>query len=596
MRVANLPDVELVAVDTETSGLHPDDGARVASVGLAWEGGSAGLPFDQGVRDKLPSEQLTLEAEEDVNLPESEWEALLDWLSGRSLICHNAKFDITMLAAGTRMREGRDMIELVAWDSMLASRVLEPLELVGLDAACDRRGIGQKSGLDEIKAWLKSRKLPVRRYDLAPWNLVERYVVGDAEMTWRLAMAQRREAKGEDLERIRRSLDLTEALYRMERRGVAYDVKRSLQAAEDLEAAAEAIEKELPFPANITGAKRWFFEEKGMTPDRRSEKTKAPSLDEQQIRKWAGEEVEWAKEYWQVSAARRAVSMWYRGYPEKIGLDGRLRTVYKQASVRSGRMAVERVQLQAMPKGDKLDKLPVEVPGVRDLLQAREGCQLWNLDLSQAELRVAAKYAQCKEMLRMLEEGADMHGETCKRVMGVKESDPLWREKRDIAKRLTFGAIFQIGAVKFQATLLKLANQYVPLDECQDLVAAWRQTYPEFGVAYRRAEQRVLRKGGVRLLPGTEYEVESRFGERDYPNSGWNRIVQGSLAEFFNLWVSRVEKAVPGTIVLTVHDSLLLEVEEGEAEAVAEGVARGGAQLATELFGTEMKVDKERYV
>jgi hypothetical protein len=116
-------------------------------------------------------------------------------------------------------------------------------------------------------------------------------------------------------------------------------------------------------------------------------------------------------------------------------------------------MSAERVQLQALPKADKYrdivtgKRLPIYegIPDVRDLLVPKEGHGLWNLDLSQAELRVASIYARCEEMLRELGEGQDIHSNNTRTVLKVPEDAPDWKLKRDIAKRLTFGGIFQIG-------------------------------------------------------------------------------------------------------------------------------------------------------
>lgn len=597
---SQLPDpseVPWVAVDTETSGLHPDDGARVACVSLSWPalgaatGGyaTAAFPFDQGVRDKLPTAQMEFGVDEEAdNLPREEWDALMGFLSSSSLVFHNAKFDLAMLRVGTRHWEGVDFVHRLEWDTMLAQGILDPLHPRGLDATAKRLGLGAKVGVSELQGWLKRRGFDKHRYDLAPWHLVAPYVAADTEMTAELYDHQLSRVDGRDQDRMMRELALTRALYGMESRGICYDDAVSLEAAEELERVALGIEVQMPFACTPTEAHRYFFGELGLEPMRVSEKTGRPSLDEEQVRQWVKDGVEWASEYAQVTKYRRSVSMHYRGYPEKIGRDGRLRCTYRQGHVKSGRMSVERVQLQALPKRDK----NIEgIPGVRELVHPAEGHRLWNLDLSQAELRVASQYAQCRRMLEQLAEGQDIHSNTNRQVLGIDDDDPLWKEKRDIAKRLTFGGIFQIGGEKFQATLAKLADIHLPLQECKNMVAAWRQMYPEFGVAYRRSEQEVRADGYVRLLPNTDFETRSYFGERDFPNSGWNRIVQGSLAEGFKILLGDVEQNWPGRAILTVHDSILLETPADDGDRVAFEVAAHGERLMTSLYGIDMSVD-----
>lgn len=596
-----LPDVGVVCVDVETSGLHPDDGARVSCVGVAWvENGlvrSLGLPFDQGERDKLPAVQLDMLASgEDPNLGEAEWRELCAWLASREvLVNHNIKFDLMMLAAGTRHWEGQDLLAggARAWDTMLVEKELAPREMLSLQATGERYGLGGKVGADALAGWLRGRKYKAGRYDLVPWHVAEPYVRGDVELTLAVHLAQSEKLASEEAvrEKVEREMRLLEVLYRMEWRGVAYDAAASLEAAAVMERKAAELEGRLPFQG-AAGAKQYFFGRLGITPMNVSEKTGEPSLDEEQTRRLVRDGVEWAAEYAEASRIRRAVSMWYRGYPEKIGADDRLRCVYKQAFVKSGRMSVERVQLQAVPKYDKSFE---GVPHIRALIRPGEGNELWNLDLSQAELRVASQYAQCVRMLELLGQGADLHGITCQEVLGVEPGAPDWKAKRDIAKRLTFGGIFQIGGETFQATLGKLANIYLPVEECHRMVQGWRSLYPEFGDAYRAAENTARAKGRVKLLPGTEYETLAWFGERDYPNTAWNRMVQGSLAEFLKLWLVRTEEMYPGVMVLTVHDSIVLETPEGEGAGVAEDIALEGARMFGEVFGIEGKVDYGRW-
>lgn len=601
-----------VSVDTETSGLHPDDGARVACVSVTWPvfDGTGDLttrafPFDQGVRDKLPTSQLEFDFAgqgDDPNLDGDAWRELLEWLSQQSLlIYHNWKFDTHMLRAGTRHWKGLDLSHVPFWDTMLAQRQIDPTERAALDATMKRLGIGTgKQSLDAIKEWLKRNKYPTHRYDLAPWSLVRPYVATDTEDTAFLYLHQMdRLATGIDLwdatavrRKINREFELALSLYRMEVRGIRYDDGASMEAADKLERMADELEAGMPFKCNPTEAHNYFFQKLKLDADRSSEKTGRPSLDEEQVRKWTKDGVPWASEYAQVTKYRRAVSMWYRGYPEKIGVDGRLRTTFRQGHVRSGRMSVERVQLQAIPKKDK----NVEgIPGVRQLILAEEGFGLWNLDLSQAELRVATKYARCERMAEMLGRGVDLHGETTKQVLGVQPDAPDWKEKRDIAKRLTFGGIFQIGGKTFQGTLSKLADIHLPVEECYNLTNGWRRMYPEFGVAYRKADQMASQKGYVRLLPNTRFEMRSYFSPRDFSNTGWNRIVQGSLAEAFGIWLAEIEKRWPGYAVLTIHDSVVLEAPLDEGDGVASEIADWGASFMTEVFDTEMKVDVDRW-
>lgn len=605
-----------VAVDTETSGLYADDGARTSTVSVAiytdgpftcvpqtGEGVLCyGFPFDQGPRDKLRVVQDSLfDAPDDPNLPRSEWEWLLTWLDDprRNLVFHNAPFDLEKLRVGTRHWPGRELEHRFRWDTRLACSEIWPTEQTSLKPTSVRLwGPGEDQAQSDLLNWLKRNKLTKGDMDKAPWNIIGPYATKDAQQTLRLLAEQLAlvEAGDASMRDIQLEFEKAKVIYRLSRRGLGYDAAGSLEAAGQIEELAAEARAAIPFEPTPAGAKA-YFEAAGYGHMLKTTEKGNLSLDDEVLYAMIEREVPFADEYRRFTKLERANSMWYRGYAEAIGSDGRLRTYFRQAHVKSGRFSVERVQLQAIPKGDK--DLP-GIPGVRSFVRPAEGHQLWNLDLSQAELRVASKYSGCKRMLEMLEEGADLHTITTQEVMGVSPDDPDFKFQRDIGKRLTFGGIFQVGATTFQATLRKLAHIDLPIEQCIAIVKGWRQMYPEFGRAYRSAEDQVVRNGYVTLLRGTEWEKRSWFGPRDWPNTGWNRIVQGSLAGAVGLWLVEAERFLHDELgleamVLTVHDSIVLELPAEHRgltdEQIVSHVADLGATLATRLFDIQMKVD-----
>ena len=599
---------QIVAVDTETT----------AVVSIAWQNAngqieSAAYPFDQGPRDK-PEATPTLFDGDDPNLDEGDWHTLMQWLSERQLIMHNAKFDLHMLRHGTRHWQGHELETNLNWDTMIAQSVLDPHESQALKTTATRLwGEDQADEKRILDAALRNAKGPKYRYDLLPWETIEPYARKDAELTYRLWQhQQQRLDQGEyDYQQIhqaiKREMALLAVLYRMERRGLGYDIQASLEIVNQLTTQRETLATTLPYTATVNAAKRWYFGDEtnpgrylaysGRTP------SGAFSLDDEVLRKMVSDELPHAATWDQITRIDKAVSMWYRGYADLAGADGRLRTSYRQTKVKSGRMSVERVQLQAIPKTDK------HVPGaphVRSLFRSKPGTTLYNLDLSQAELRVAARYSGCTTMLDLLLQGADMHGYTCTQVLGTQPDDPNWKRDRDIAKRLTFGSIFMIGGRKFQSTLKTLANIELSEQRCTEIVDGWRRTYPEFGHTYRRLDKIAERYGWVWLLPDPTRggpqkpgpsSRRSYFEKTDWTHTAWSRTVQGSLAEFNKIWLHKTEQWLheldaPEALVLNVHDSVVLELPDNtKGEAIANEIAKRGGELATHIFKIGMHID-----
>jgi DNA polymerase I-like protein with 3'-5' exonuclease and polymerase domains len=632
----DLPAGTLVAVDTETSGLHPDDGATVAVVSVGWrrdgEVVARAFPFDQerwadkgrwpgnkpvGAKDakRAGTDALELftyddlaEVETDPNLPRECWDELLDWLGRQQLLFHNAKFDLHMLRTGTRHWPGRDLEPNLVWDTLLVCGAVWPGEGANLKKTAERLwGYDEGEEQRALRGYLGPGSDP--RYDLVPWDVMGPYATKDAELTVRLQEEQQQAIYGRTSKGIPRAERegigiahrLTRVLYRVERRGMPYDAAASRQAARTVESARVPVAAELERlwgrAPTTAAAADWFYSH-GAQPiydEQKGQYTRPVSIEH--TRDWIRAGIPGAAQWRRYVQLGQMNSMHYTGYAELTGRDGRLRTDFKQATVRSGRMSVGRVQLQAIPKYDKSVGLD-GVPHPRDLFfrgpGALAGYRPYNLDLSQAELRVATKLAGCHTMARMLAEGADIHTITTEAVFGVTKDDTPpaeFKALRDIAKRLTFGSIFQIGGKRFQWTLKKLADVDWPLDRCEAAVQAWRRTYPEFKRAYYSAMEFAAQHRYVELVSGRKSWMK---GPRDYPNSAWNRIVQASLADWVVRWLHDVEEQTRqyDALVMTVHDSVVLYLPEDIGPELCSEVAQKGAASATEEFGIEMKVDE----
>jgi DNA polymerase I-like protein with 3'-5' exonuclease and polymerase domains len=301
-----------------------------------------------------------------------------------------------------------------------------------------------------------------------------------------------------------------------------------------------------------------------------------------------------ATDYAEYLRLKIANQMFYRNYAELAGPDNKLRTTYRQAHVKSGRMSVEHFQAQALPK--KLDLVchDVPVPEPRAFFGVPEGYERWNLDLSQAELRIAANLAHCKGLMQELnEDGRDVHGATTERTFGITPDHPEWKGKRDVAKRLNFGGIFMIGPKTFQTNLWTQGGIEWSLAQCKEAVYAFRAAYPEIEDAYQFWLNYAAQYGSVKLYNGQR----SWFGKLDYPNTGWNRRVQGSLAVWVAEWLTLVEQITEKheALVLSVHDSAVLDLPKDKAPDIVARVLELSTELWEDRFGFPGKVDADTW-
>lgn len=671
-----------VAVDTETSGLHPDDGARVSTVSIAWETGpdtqpgktapcmtwkaepvggdrmpessafiaSCAWPFDQGLDGKdlgVPAVQPSLfdDTDETTNLNSYQWRALMDWLtlvgSQAGLVFHNAPFDVRAIRAGCRRwpdAPGYDLTDYVSWDTQLMCALLWP-------TATDANGkptsslkptsarLWGSSETDEqqvVKTYLQANRLPAGRWDLMPWNIVGKYAEQDARLTIRLYLRQAAGLnQGRDGQWLRnldgtadwantvtRLLNVCQTICRMERRGLPYDAQLSRQVASEIDARLRRTQQQLPFnPPTLANAKKWFFGDPaegnlGLIPYGTTERGE-PQLTEQDVDRLVKAGAAGAEPWRDYQKMSRARSMWYIGYADAVGPDGRLRTSYRQTGTVSGRFSVQRINLQAIPQNYRLsdhaclDGLPTPRAVIAAAARDIDGYQLWELDLAQAELRVAALYAGCQPMLDMITSGADLHGVTTQEIFQVGQDDPQWDLYRQVGKRANFSLIFGSGAATFQAMIAKQVGMYLSDADAAHIVRSWNALYPQFASAIeahmRRVERRQLTGRG---WIGT-YGGERRwFRPYEDVHKAFNQRVQGALAILGQHWMVAADEllradGVPtetSGLLLTIHDSLVVLLPTEQAATLAERIAELGTQTWATMFpGIAGGVDAKRW-
>lgn len=647
-----------ISLDTETSGLFPDDGARVSVVSVAWfmadeidpprsrssrhlpnaSDGVCGaaFPFAHGaeVQPWFNGTLPLFDSADGLNLPAEEWDALREWVvaGGLRVVEHNAQYDLIMMGPGAGTPEwcpagaqSWNMDDAVKWDTFLGCKNLWPTLGKSLEAAAQDHKLGKKLG-DPVKDWIRKNKSKYVKmgypswasgYDLVPWLLMGEYATEDAVLTLKLQRLQEamfKDGYGDYAEFMGKQMPLMKLFVKMERRGIPYPQKVSLEQVGKLEKKRAQEGKALPFQPTAEAAKSYFFTEKtttrgfeglGLEPLKVSEKTGNPSLDADVIGDLAEMEIPHAKQWKLWSDLGRLSSMYYAGYAEKTGKDGRLRARIKQlrditltADGMADRFSIERVNLQAMPHDRKLAEATegLGVPSVRQLVAAEVESEypeweLWELDLSQAELRVGALLSGCRKMLKAFWNEDDVHQLTAE-LVGVP---------RPTGKMSNFLLIFDGGWLAFLTQVKKQTGGKVKLTakEAKNIVFPWKRTYPQFKKMADQWEEFAKRTGYVPLANGQLRWFTAREDKR----KAWNQRVQGSIAQFFQEWLLEAEAVcqragVPesGGVLMTVHDSIILLLPKSVVPQVVNEIKAAAVSLWDETFeGVPGAVDAKRF-
>ena len=569
-----LPDVtgEIVAVDSETTGLHRDDGARLFCVSVARGTRSRSYAFDS---------------------PDKSYYRLLEWLSRQKLVMANGKFDLHMF-----YKWGFDLSDAFHWDVNLATMLLEPTEPVGLKPTCERAfGVDARAEEMELGKWFKANKVKKadRDYSQVPWEIMEPYATKDAELTLRLyhrQVALFEESGDFELREVfAREMELSKVLFKMEKRGIGFDADACRTSAGQLEKSIAALKKKLPFDPQINRAKEYFFGPEGEAIPHQELTAKGNTiLDEEMLKRLVDEDITWAEEFQQYRNMEAALTKWYRGWPDKCGADGRLRTVFNQTfdedtkvGTISGRLSASRVQLQGIPHDHQL---PKGVKALRSFIKPKPGHELWELDLSQAEIRVGAYYTKCKPIIAALKVvDADVHAATAKLVFGIDERHEDWDFMRHVAKQLNFSIQYGAGVKTVRALIHKLTGIWIPMHQVGAWITDYHRAYPEIHKLSKKCQVLVEDRGYIRLMGGRK----RWYKKTEVTFKAMNSLIQGGVAELVKMWMVCTEQKFPGVLLLQIHDSIVVEVpifDNGVAstKGVVETIAGIGEGIFTEAF------------
>ncbi|CAN5478638.1 DNA polymerase I [soil metagenome] len=251
--------------------------------------------------------------------------------------------------------------------------------------------------------------------------------------------------------------------------------------------------------------------------------------------------------------------------------DGRLHTNYDQTATTTGRLSSTNPNLQNIPVRTEIGKR------IRRAFVPDPGCVLLSADYSQIELRVMAHLSEDPILLDVFASGEDIHAETAARIFSVERS-ALSNRHRSVAKMVNYGLSYGMGA----AGLAERLN--VPVPEAQEVIDAYLtqfagvSSFLEKIVAHAHADGFTTTMfGRRRYLPelGSGNPRVRAIGERQ----ALNAPIQGSAADIMKLAMiamgRSLEEQAPGArMILTVHDELVFEVEQGGEQEVGELVER----------------------
>ena len=245
---------------------------------------------------------------------------------------------------------------------------------------------------------------------------------------------------------------------------------------------------------------------------------------------------------------------------------GRIHTTFNQLVAATGRLSSNNPNLQNIPVRTELGAQ------IRECFVAEDGCRLVVADYSQIELRLMALLSQEPALLDAYHRGEDVHRVTAAAVAGIAPEE-VTKTQRDHAKATNFGIMYGLSA-------FGLSEQVdIPVDEAKAFIDAYFAKYPRVREFRERVVAQAAEDGYVTTLFGRRRAVpelrsrnwnERSLGER----LAVNTVLQGTAADIIKVAMVRLERELArrkmaSRLVLQVHDELILESPEAEADAGA---------------------------
>lgn len=377
-------------------------------------------------------------------------------------------------------------------------------------------------------------------------------------------------------------LPLCPVLYSMEKAGVAID-RRQLEEFGTMLAARIADCEALIYgyadgPFNINSTKQLgelLFDKLGLPPVKKTKTGYSTNADVLEKLKNKHPIIPAIMDYRMLTKLK---STYADGLLKVIDEDGRIRTTFQNMVTATGRLSSTEPNLQNIPVRTDLGA------EIRKMFIPKPGCVLVDADYSQIELRVLAHIAGDETMQEAFRSGMDIHTVTASQVFGVAPEAVTSLQRRN-AKAVNFGIVYgisefslaeDIGVSRYEAKAYiesYLANYHGVRAYMKDVVAKARETGYTQTLYGRKRSIPELSSSNFNIRQGAE-------------RIALNTPIQGTAADLIKLAMIRVFHALKehypaATLLLQVHDELIIECPEEIAPAVAALISKEMEQVAS---------------
>jgi DNA polymerase I-like protein with 3'-5' exonuclease and polymerase domains len=308
----------------------------------------------------------------------------------------------------------------------------------------------------------------------------------------------------------------------------------------------------------------------------------------------------------------KLVSTYGESFLDRLDDDNYVHTNFSQCRARTGRMSSSAPNLQNIPsRGDGAI--------LRSFFVPREGHSFITCDHNGAEVSLAADFSQEPLLTGALLDGVDMHSELANVSFRIIFDDPEFvvsnseetfdykghkitpNVLRTVHKSVTFAKFYKAGKATIYKTLSKYINMFHPPNKRMEVAGACSKALdkrmPVLTVFLDKKIKEAQRNGFLRGKFG-----RMRWMKEDVYGEAANYPIQNANAEAMKIALINIDKYLEeigvGRIVLTVHDEVVVEVPDAQAEEASTQIEKLMGESLSYFMdhligGATSKVDKK---
>ena len=562
-----------VALDSETTGLYPRNGYMLG-ISLSYDG--------------------TCGAYIDTDCFDSRTEALLQRLfDEKTVIFHNAKFDIAFFEYHFNFKFPKFE------DTMLLHYLINENPgthgLKQLTMKYTPWGDYEKPMYDWIQQYKKEHGILKEQFswDMIPFDIMKTYAGMDAMCTFILYEKFVKIKENKKLAWVYDNILIpgTRFLINAQDNGVPFDRTRLLLGQEsmqnDINTAISTLyenDKIRKFeeingksfnPNSTVQLRSLMFDFLGLNPTGKKTGTGAHSTDAEVLNELSTQSTVPG-----LILDIRQKSKIKNTYLDKIipqlDRDSRLRTGFNLHGTTSGRLSSSgKLNMQQLPRDN---------PTVKGCIKASPGHKIVAMDLTTAEVYVAAILAKDTALMEVFKSGGNFHSQIAKRVFRLpcdaSEVAELFPDKRQAAKAVTFGIMYGAGPKKISEQVTKDSGKYFSKQEAVEVIKEYFTTFHRLKKWIDDNQKFIEHNGFIYSFYGRKRRLpnvkSTDAGVRSHSvRSGLNFLVQSAASDINLLGAIDMEMFIQTTnmksrIFALVHDSILAEVPEDEIDVYCE--------------------------